>query len=106
MAPEQILGEESGPVMDVYAFACVAYELLSGRKLFEARSMAQLLQDKLAMNLPPARDIGPRGITLEMHGLLIAGLQKDPDKRLGTLREVAAWGGEPSEGFLRALFPA
>jgi tRNA A-37 threonylcarbamoyl transferase component Bud32 len=60
MAPEQILGEESGAVIDVYAFACVAYELLSGKRLFEARSMAQLLQDKLSMTVPPPYEIGPR----------------------------------------------
>ena len=103
MAPEQILGEESGAVIDVYAFACVAYELLSGKKLFEARSMAQLLQDKLAMSLPPARDIGP-GITLEMHGLLIAALHKDPGKRLSSLRELEVWADVPERGFLKTLF--
>jgi serine/threonine protein kinase len=103
MAPEQILGEESGAVIDVYAFACVAYELLSGKRLFEARSMAQLLQDKLSMTVPPPYEIGP-GISPEMHRLLVAGLEKDPAKRLNSLRGVAVWGQTPDPEFLAKLF--
>ena len=103
MAPEQILGEESGAAIDVYAFACVAYELLSGKKLFEARSMAQLLQDKLAMTVPPPYEIGP-GISPEMHRLLVIGLEKDPAKRLSTLRDLTGWRGPLDEDFLARLF--
>jgi predicted Ser/Thr protein kinase len=103
MAPEQILGDDSGAVMDVYAFACVAYELLSGRKLFEVRSMAQLLRDKQTMVVPPPYEIGA-GTSPEMHRLLVGGLEKDPAKRLATLREVTAWDGVPDAEFLGRLF--
>jgi hypothetical protein len=103
MAPEQISGEESGPLIDVYAFACVAYELLSGKKLFEARSMTQLLQEKLNKTVPPAYEIGS-GISPEMHRLLVGGLEKDPAKRLGSLRHVLGWRGEPDPDFLAKLF--
>jgi tRNA A-37 threonylcarbamoyl transferase component Bud32 len=103
MAPEQIEGRESGPRVDVYAFACVAYELLSGRKLFEARSMAQLLQDKLTRTLPPAYEIG-NGISPEMHRILVAALEKDPAQRLGSLREIVAWRDDVDRDFLDRLF--
>ncbi|HEX4825861.1 MAG TPA: protein kinase [Candidatus Polarisedimenticolaceae bacterium] len=103
MAPEQIIGDDSGVVMDVYAFACVAYELLAGRRLFEVRSMAQLLKDKQALVVPPPYEIGP-GISPEMHRLLVAGLEKDPTKRLGSLKEAALWVGVPGGAFLDKLF--
>ena len=105
MAPEQINGEESGPLMDIYAFACVAYELLCGKKLFEARSMAQILQDKLNLRLPPAYEIGP-GISPELHRLIAGGLEKDPAKRLSSLEHVAAWRDDPDPDFLAKLFSA
>jgi tRNA A-37 threonylcarbamoyl transferase component Bud32 len=105
MSPEQIEGRESGHRIDVYAFACVAYELLTGKKLFEARSMTQLLHEKLTRSVPPAYEIGS-GITPEMHRLLVGGLEKDPDKRLSSLRHILGWRGEPDPDFLAKLFPA
>jgi serine/threonine protein kinase len=104
MAPEQIAGDDSGPLIDVYAFACVAFELLSGKKLFEARNMTQLLQEKLTKTVPPAYEIGS-GISPEMHRLLLGGLEKDPAKRLGSLRHVLGWRGELDPDFLEKLFP-
>jgi serine/threonine-protein kinase len=104
MAPEQITGEDSGPLTDVYAFACVAYELLSGKKLFEARNMTQLLQEKLTRSVPAAYEIGA-GVSPEMHRLLVGGLEKDPAKRLGSLRQVLGWRGELDPDFLAKLFP-
>ena len=103
MAPEQIIGDDSGAVIDVYAFACLAYELLAGRRLFEARSMAQLLKDKQMLVVPPADAIGT-GISPEMHQLLVSGLEKDPANRLASLKDAAAWAGVPDEGFLEQLF--
>ena len=40
MAPEQMRGERTTPATDRYAFACVAYELLGGRRPFERESVA------------------------------------------------------------------
>ncbi len=38
MAPEQLLGNASTPAVDVYAFGLVAYEMLTGRRAFDAKS--------------------------------------------------------------------
>lgn len=58
-APEQALHDPVGPAADVYAFATVAYEMLTGRPLFDAPSIVELLADKVRAgrvdlsNLPP-----------------------------------------------------
>jgi len=91
MPPGQMTGEESGPAIDVYAFACIAYELVAGTPLFEGRTTRALLQDKLTRKLPPASEIAG-GISEEFHEVLLRGIENDPEKRLNSLRGVAAWG--------------
>jgi CRP-like cAMP-binding protein len=103
MSPGQMTGEESGPTIDVYAFACMAYELVAGRPLFEGRTARGLLQDKLTRPVPAADRIGP-GITPELHRLLVSGLDNDPEKRLASLDAIATWAGPPDPSFLRRLF--
>ena len=91
MPPGQMTGEESGPAIDVYAFACIAYELVAGAPLFEGRTTRALLQDKLTRKLPPASDIAG-GVSQEFYAMLLHGIENDPEKRLDSLRGVAAWG--------------
>ena len=94
MPPGQMTGEESGPAIDVYAFACIAYELVAGTPLFEGRTTRALLQDKLTRKVPPASEIAG-GISAELHELLVRGVENDPEKRLDSLRGFAAWGDGP-----------
>jgi len=103
MPPGQMTGEEAGPAIDVYSFACIAYELVAGKPLFEGRTTRGLLQDKLTRHLPPAGEIGP-GISHELYELLVAGLQNDPAHRLASLSAVSSWSGDVDPAFLRRLF--
>ncbi len=102
MAPEQMMGEDSGRAMDAYGFACVAYELISGRRLFDAPSLSALYRQKGAYRVPPASEIGP-GVSDAYRELLVAGLASDPGKRLGFLRGLAAWSGNLSSSILDRL---
>src|SRR5947199_5007062 len=43
MAPEQIEGMEADARTDIWAFGCVLYEMLSGRRAFEGKSQVSLL---------------------------------------------------------------
>ncbi|HUC44513.1 MAG TPA: protein kinase [Candidatus Sulfotelmatobacter sp.] len=103
MAPEQIAGDPAGPTADVYAFACLAFELVSGRKLFEGHTTRQLIQEKLLKDLPAAGAIGP-GISADLHALLSAALEKDPAARLTSLRACLAWEGPLDPDFLERIF--
>jgi len=103
MPPGQMTGDESGPPIDVYSFACIAYELVTGSSFFEGRTTRGLLQDKLTRRLPPANEIGP-GISQELHGLLAQGLQNEPENRLASLAALTSWSGELDPEFLRRLF--
>lgn len=105
MPPGQITGEETGPEIDIYAFACIAYELVAGSPIFEGRTARGLLQDKLTRALPAAGSIGP-GISQELRDLIAAGLRTEPGSRLASLDTPAAWAGELDAAFLRRLFHA
>jgi predicted Ser/Thr protein kinase len=103
MPPGQLTGDESGPPIDVYSFACIAYELVAGKPLFVGRTTRGLLQDKLTRRLPPRHEIGP-GISQELYDLLAQGLENEPENRLASLQAFTSWRGEPDPEFLRALF--
>ena len=82
MAPEIILGETNvDRRADVYALGCVAYYLLTGQLVFEADTpMKMLLQHVQAEPIPPSQRT-ELPIPQEIDDLVLACLQKDPNKR-------------------------
>jgi eukaryotic-like serine/threonine-protein kinase len=87
MAPEQIEGTGSDARTDIWAFGCLLYEILSGRRPFEAPTQAGLIAAILERQPPP---IGASG-TLPSPGLerlIAACLEKNPDDRFQSLRDV------------------
>jgi len=82
MAPEIILGESTvDRRADVYALGCVAYYLLTGQLVFEADTpMKMLLQHVQAAPVPPSERT-ELPIPREVDELVLACLQKDPNKR-------------------------
>jgi len=82
MAPEIILGEATvDRRADVYALGCVAYYVLTGHLVFEADTpMKMLLQHVQAQPVPPSQRT-ELPIPQELDELVLACLQKDPNKR-------------------------
>jgi tRNA A-37 threonylcarbamoyl transferase component Bud32 len=59
VAPEQIRGEDVGAPTDLYALACVAYEMFTGRPPFQRDDDAGLLWAHLAETAPPLTMVRP-----------------------------------------------
>lgn len=43
MAPEQITGEEIGTRADIFAFGCILYETVTGRRAFSGKNLPEVL---------------------------------------------------------------
>jgi serine/threonine protein kinase len=83
MAPEQAKGRAADKRSDVWAFGCVLYEMLSGRRAFEGDDVADTLANVLKVEpdwsrLPPSL---PSAITV----LLRRCLAKDARQRCGDM---------------------
>ncbi len=87
MSPEQCLGEPLDARSDVYSLGAMFYEVLSGKKPFEAETVSGVINRHLYE--PPA----PLPITLSIPRRISTGimhaLAKDPDDRPQTASELA-----------------
>jgi eukaryotic-like serine/threonine-protein kinase len=87
MSPEQIEGHEADARSDIFAFGLVLYELITGKRAFTGKSQASLIASILKEQPPPLNELQP----LTPPGLervLQTCLEKDPDKRWQSAREV------------------
>ena len=76
MSPEQARGQSVDKRADIWAFGVVLYEMLSGKRLFDAGT----LPDSLAAVLTRDPDLTPTPAKTRL--LLARCLEKDPKKRL------------------------
>jgi serine/threonine protein kinase len=80
IAPEQALGDPATDASDRYALAVVAYELLTGRRPFQAEHFAaqarQHIEDDPERPSDHAPELGP-----EVDRVLLRGMAKDPQNR-------------------------
>jgi serine/threonine-protein kinase len=103
MAPEQLAGKPASIMTDIYALGLVLFEIFTGRRAYDAKSIADLrqLQDTGTVTTPSSivRDLDP---TIER--AILRCIDKDPDKRPGSALAVAAAlpGGDPLAAALAA----
>ena len=88
MSPEQVRCEELDCRSDIFSFGTVLYELLSGRRPFEAKSPAEIISAILtAQPAPISRSsLGHSGSAEE--GLIRKCLEKDPARRYQTIADL------------------
>ena len=84
MSPEQARGQPVDKRTDIWAFGCVVFEMLTGRRAFEGEGVT----DTLARILEREADWAalPANTPASLRALLQRCLQKDPQKRL---RDIA-----------------
>jgi tetratricopeptide (TPR) repeat protein/predicted Ser/Thr protein kinase len=83
MSPEQVRGEELDCRSDIFSFGTVLYEMLSGRRPFEARSTAEVISAILTREPSPISSLGHSDRGEEQ--LLRKCLEKDAAQRYQTM---------------------
>jgi Tol biopolymer transport system component/tRNA A-37 threonylcarbamoyl transferase component Bud32 len=86
MSPEQARGEAIDKRTDVWAFGCVLYEMLSGRRAFSGRSRAEAVAAVLERE--PDWGALPEGTPVAVRALLRRCLQKDNADRLHDIADA------------------
>jgi serine/threonine-protein kinase len=86
--PEQLGGARGDhPGVDLYAVAVILYEMLAGRRPFEAPALSALIERVRSEEPAPLR-VHRRDVPAALDALLARGLAKDPSRRPATAR---AW---------------
>jgi TolB-like protein len=85
MSPEQARGGPVDQRTDIWAFGCVLYETLTGKRAFEGQSVADILGAVMAQE--PDWD-ALSGTPERIRELLRQCLQKHPDERLRSMTEA------------------
>ena len=89
MAPEQIEGKEADPRSDIFAFGCVLFELISGRRPFEGKSLPGVIAAILQTDPPRVSALEPAA-TPALDRVVERCLAKDPEQRWQTARDLKA----------------
>jgi serine/threonine-protein kinase len=96
MAPEQLEGNEADVRTDIFAFGVVVYEMVTGRKAFDARSHASLIAAILEHE-PTALSVVRPAVPRQLEHIVRRCLAKSPDDRWQTaadLKRELAWVAE------------
>ncbi|MET8337624.1 serine/threonine-protein kinase [Streptosporangium canum] len=88
MAPEQLHGGRAGSLTDLYSVGCVLYEMLTGRRVFQATDLIAEVGGHLG--LAPVRPAALLGASVprELDALVMALLEKEPGRRPQRADEV------------------
>jgi serine/threonine-protein kinase len=103
MAPEQLAGHEVTTKSDIYSLGLVLYEILTGKRAFEASTLAELMKQRESGRITNpstlVRDLDPL-----IERVILRCLETDPDKRPSSSLQVAAAlpGGDPLAAALAA----
>ncbi len=100
MAPEQLEGKEVDARTDIFAFGCIVYEMVTGRKAFIGKNQASLIAAIMSSEPSPVSTIQP-ATPPGLDRVIKTCISKDPDDRwqnahdlMGELKWIAGPGSE------------
>jgi Tol biopolymer transport system component/predicted Ser/Thr protein kinase len=82
MSPEQLNGKDADARSDIFAFGCVLYEMLSGKKAFSGSTTASVIAAIMEREPEPLQTTPP------LDRVIRTCLAKDPDERFQTARDL------------------
>ncbi|HYX20654.1 MAG TPA: serine/threonine-protein kinase, partial [Thermoanaerobaculia bacterium] len=88
MSPEQVKGEPADGRSDIFALGAVLYEMLSGRRAFEAGSTGEAMAAILRED-PPDLSETNRNVSPGLERLVRHCLEKNPERRFQSARDLA-----------------
>src|ERR1700678_3629534 len=103
MAPEQLAGVEVTQRSDIYSLGLVMYEIFTGKKVYEAASLGELLRLRETSS-PSSISVLVKDIDPLTERVIHRCLERDPAKRPASAIQVAAAlpGGDPLAAALAA----
>lgn len=103
MAPEQLAGKGASVRSDLYALGLVAYEMFTGSRLFDGRSLAELKTQHEQRPSVRIRSLVAE-IDARVEAVVLQCLDEDPEKRPASVRQVLAAlpGGDPLQAAIDA----
>ncbi len=90
MAPEQGKGQKIDYRADLFSLGCVLYRMVTGEMAFKGSDTISILY-ALASETPIAPHVINPAINAEVSELVMALLEKTPEKRPASAQEVAEW---------------
>jgi eukaryotic-like serine/threonine-protein kinase len=87
MAPEQLRGNVTDVRSDIYSAGVVLYELATGKRPFGDASGPQLISAILEARPSPPRSRN-HGVPLPLEAIILKALDKNPDRRYQSAREL------------------
>jgi hypothetical protein len=90
MAPEMALGKPIDARTDIYSLGCVAFWLVTGRLVFEGETAMAMVTRHVSETPPPPSSCTELEIPAALDEIILACLEKDPDRRPQSARELAS----------------
>ncbi|HEX7795034.1 MAG TPA: serine/threonine-protein kinase, partial [Vicinamibacterales bacterium] len=95
MSPEQTRGESVGRGADIWAFGCVVYEMITGRRAFPGETITETLAGVLKSE-PEWTAFS--GVPPALETLVRRCLEKNPRRRLHDIADASIWLDEAQRG--------
>ena len=101
MSPEQARGRAVDKRTDIWAFGCVIYELLTGRRAFEGDTVSDVIAAVLGREVDWRRL--PQPLPASIRRVLARCLEKDPSRRLHDIADAGIELDDAIAGRVEAL---